>query len=145
DTLVAPDPATLHAASLLKTELATSFARLKDCDRVLYVAGQAPTPRHFRLVQGLLGSALRFGLTDEGDGTVTWESRLNDERTWYVCAGHGDLADLPEIERQRIEAFFRVYKDLPKGRNPVQLNGYGDAKEAKALIQASLERFAAQP
>jgi inorganic pyrophosphatase len=24
-----------------------------------------------------------------------------------------DLADLPEIERQRIEAFFRVYKDLP--------------------------------
>ncbi|MBA3930790.1 MAG: pyrophosphatase [Xanthomonas sp.] len=56
-----------------------------------------------------------------------------------------DLADLPEIERQRIEAFFRVYKDLPKGRNPVQLNGYGDAKEAKALIQASLERFAAQP
>ena len=56
-----------------------------------------------------------------------------------------DLADLPEIERQRIEAFFRVYKDLPKGRNPVQLNGYGDAKEAKALIQASLERFSAQP
>ena len=56
-----------------------------------------------------------------------------------------DLADLPEIERQRIEAFFLVYKDLPKGRNPVQLNGYGDAKEAKALIQASLERFAAQP
>ena len=56
-----------------------------------------------------------------------------------------DLADLPEIERQRIEAFFRVYKDLPKGRNPVQLNGYGDAKEAKALIRESLERFAAKP
>jgi inorganic pyrophosphatase len=60
-------------------------------------------------------------------------------------AGIRDLADLPEIERQRIEAFFRVYKDLPKGRNPVQLNGYGDAKEAKTLIQASLERFTAQP
>ena len=51
-----------------------------------------------------------------------------------------DLADLPEVERDRIEAFFRVYKDLPKGRNPVQLNGYGDAKEAKALIRESLER-----
>ena len=38
-----------------------------------------------------------------------------------------------------------TYKDLPKGRNPVQLNGCGDAKEAKALIQASLERFSAQP
>lgn len=60
-------------------------------------------------------------------------------------AGIRDLSDLPEIERQRIEAFFRVYKDLPKGRNPVQLNGYGDAKEAKALIQASLDRFTAQP
>jgi inorganic pyrophosphatase len=59
-------------------------------------------------------------------------------------AGIRDLVDLPEIERQRIEAFFRIYKDLPKGRNPVQLNGYGDAKEAKALIQASLERFTTQ-
>jgi len=54
-----------------------------------------------------------------------------------------DLADLPQIERDRIEAFFRVYKDLPKGRNPVRLNGYGDAAEAKALIRGSLERFAA--
>lgn len=53
-----------------------------------------------------------------------------------------DLADLPEIERQRIEAFFRVYKDLPQGRNPVQLDGFGNAAEAKALIRASLERFA---
>lgn len=60
-------------------------------------------------------------------------------------AGIRDLADLPEIERQRIEAFFRVYKDLPKGRNPVQLNGYGDAKEAKALIGDSLKRFSAMP
>jgi inorganic pyrophosphatase len=56
-------------------------------------------------------------------------------------AGIRDLADLPQIERDRIEAFFRVYKDLPKGRNPVQLNGYGDAKEARALIRESLERF----
>ena len=56
-------------------------------------------------------------------------------------AGIRDLVDLPEIERQRIEAFFRVYKDLPKGRNPVQLNGYGDAEEAKALIRESLARF----
>ena len=52
-----------------------------------------------------------------------------------------DLSDLPAIERDRIEAFFRVYKDLPKGRNPVELSGYGDAKEAKELIRASMERF----
>lgn len=60
-------------------------------------------------------------------------------------AGIRDLTDLPEIERQRIEAFFRVYKDLPAGRNTVELNGWGDAAEAKALIGASLKRFEATP
>lgn len=55
-----------------------------------------------------------------------------------------DLQDLPLIERQRIEAFFRVYKDLPEGRNPVQLNGWGNAAEAKALIRAAMQRFDAQ-
>lgn len=60
-------------------------------------------------------------------------------------AGIRDLTDLPQVERDRIEAFFRIYKDLPTGRNPVQLNGYGDAKEAKALIGDSLKRFSAMP
>ncbi|WP_367345623.1 inorganic diphosphatase [Stenotrophomonas bentonitica] len=55
-----------------------------------------------------------------------------------------DLQDLPLIERQRIEAFFRVYKDLPEGRNPVQLNGWGNAAEAKALIREAMQRFDAQ-
>ncbi|MCC7635879.1 inorganic diphosphatase [Stenotrophomonas rhizophila] len=55
-----------------------------------------------------------------------------------------DLDDLPLIERQRIEAFFRIYKDLPAGRNPVQLNGWGNATEAKALIRTSMQRFDAQ-
>ncbi len=55
-----------------------------------------------------------------------------------------DLQDLPMIERQRIEAFFRVYKDLPEGRNPVELSGWGNAAEAKALIRASMQRFDAQ-
>lgn len=56
-------------------------------------------------------------------------------------AGIRDLADLPAIERQRIEAFFRIYKELPEGRNPVQLNGWGDAAEARALISESMRRF----
>lgn len=55
-----------------------------------------------------------------------------------------DLQDLPLIERQRIEAFFRVYKDLPEGRNPVELNGWGNAAEAKALIRESMQRFDAR-
>ena len=56
-------------------------------------------------------------------------------------AGIRDLSDLPQVERDRIEAFFRVYKDLPQGRNPVRLSGYGDAAEAKALIREALQRF----
>ncbi|HRO28596.1 MAG TPA: inorganic diphosphatase, partial [Luteimonas sp.] len=54
-------------------------------------------------------------------------------------AGIRDLGDLPAIERERIEAFFRVYKDLPEGRNPVALDGFGDAADAKALIRAALD------
>ncbi|KAF1710669.1 pyrophosphatase [Pseudoxanthomonas kalamensis DSM 18571] len=56
-------------------------------------------------------------------------------------AGIRDLSDLPQIERDRIEAFFRVYKDLPKGRNPVRLDGFGDAAEARALIAEAMRRF----
>lgn len=52
-----------------------------------------------------------------------------------------DLGDLPLIERQRIEAFFRIYKDLPAGRNPVKLDGFGNAEEARAVIMQSLRRF----
>ena len=57
-------------------------------------------------------------------------------------AGIRDLADLPAIERQRIEAFFRVYKDLPEGGNAVRLAGWGDAAEARARVAESLARFA---
>ncbi len=56
-------------------------------------------------------------------------------------AGIRDLDDLPMIERQRIEAFFRIYKDLPAGRNPVQLSGWGNAAEARQLITEAMQRF----
>ena len=56
-------------------------------------------------------------------------------------AGIRDVADLPAIERQRIEAFFRVYKDLPEGGNAVRLAGWGDAAEARARVAESLARF----
>ena len=55
-----------------------------------------------------------------------------------------DVDDLPLIERQRIEAFFRVYKQLPEGRKKVELNGYGNAAEARQLIEEALERFQTQ-
>lgn len=52
-----------------------------------------------------------------------------------------DLDDLPAIERERIEAFFRVYKDLPAGRKTVELNGFGDAEEARELISEAMRRY----
>ena len=55
-----------------------------------------------------------------------------------------DVDDLPLIERQRIEAFFRVYKQLPEGRKKVELNGYGNAAEARQLVEEALERFQTQ-
>lgn len=51
-----------------------------------------------------------------------------------------ELADLSAMELERIEAFFRLYKQLPgSGRiSPVRLRGFGDAAEARALVGASL-------
>ena len=54
-----------------------------------------------------------------------------------------DLANLPEIERQRIEAFFRIYKDLPAGRNTVELHGWGNAVEARRIIAEAMARHVA--
>ncbi|MFH6598564.1 inorganic diphosphatase [Ectopseudomonas khazarica] len=55
-----------------------------------------------------------------------------------------DISDLPAIERQRIEAFFRVYKQLPEGRKKVELNGYGNAAEARQMIQTALDNYKKQ-
>ncbi|MGH8054359.1 MAG: inorganic diphosphatase [Stenotrophomonas sp.] len=53
------------------------------------------------------------------------------------------LDDLPAMERQRIEAFFRVYKQLPDGGD-IQLNGWGDTAEARQIISRALQHYQAQ-
>jgi inorganic pyrophosphatase len=50
------------------------------------------------------------------------------------------LQDLPAMERERIEAFFRIYKQLPAGAR-IELHGWGDAEEARQLIRAAMQRF----
>src|SRR5690606_21605110 len=53
-----------------------------------------------------------------------------------------DIDDLPAPERERIEAFFRVYKDLPQGSgDAVVLAGFGDAAQARRLVHEALQRF----
>ena len=53
-----------------------------------------------------------------------------------------ELADLPQVERDRIEVFFRTYKDLPHGGDTVRLHGFGDAAEARRLVTDAMRRFA---
>ncbi len=50
-----------------------------------------------------------------------------------------NYTDLPEIVAQRIEHFFTHYKDLEKGKW-VKILGWGDAEEAKKLLQEGVER-----
>lgn len=52
-----------------------------------------------------------------------------------------DLRDLPPAELERIEAFFRVYKMVPEPTNPVVLHGYGNAAQARSLIETAMQRF----
>lgn len=49
-----------------------------------------------------------------------------------------DISDLPAIERDRIEAFFRVYKLLPAGRKKVELSGFGDRELAEQMLRAAM-------
>lgn len=56
-------------------------------------------------------------------------------------AGIRDIADLPQAERERIEAFFRVYKHLPPGGGAVALHGFGDEAEARRLVREAMARF----
>ena len=47
----------------------------------------------------------------------------------------------PGTPLTRIEAFFRVYKDLPEGDGVVALAGFGDAAEARGLLREAMRRF----
>lgn len=52
-----------------------------------------------------------------------------------------NIEDLPLIERQRIEAFFRVYKQLPEGRKVVELNGFSGVNEANEMVTTAIEAY----
>ncbi|WP_310151130.1 inorganic diphosphatase [Luteimonas sp. 3794] len=56
-------------------------------------------------------------------------------------AGIRSRDDLPGMERARIEAFFRVHKDLPVGGNPVELRGWGGVDDAKAVMRSAMDGF----
>jgi inorganic pyrophosphatase len=53
-----------------------------------------------------------------------------------------EVTDLPQIEQQRLEAFFRVYKQLPAKRKVVELNGFEPAAKAEAEVSAAIKTYA---
>ncbi|WP_312836774.1 inorganic diphosphatase [Pantoea sp.] len=54
------------------------------------------------------------------------------------------ISDLPKIEQERLQAFFRVYKQLPDGRKKVELNGLQDAATAKTEIKKAYDAWKAK-
>ena len=54
------------------------------------------------------------------------------------------ISDLPAAKVQQIETFFRVYKQSQDGTTPVVLDGFGDAGEARELVEAALESYTPQ-
>ena len=50
-----------------------------------------------------------------------------------------EFTDLPEITRQQIQHFFEHYKDLEVGKW-VKIERWGDAAEARRMIEAALDR-----
>lgn len=53
-----------------------------------------------------------------------------------------DITDLSEMERERLAAFFRVYKQLPESgdddEDEVEINGFGNADEARQMLGEAL-------
>jgi len=54
-----------------------------------------------------------------------------------------NYTDLPEITLKQIEHFFEHYKDLETNKW-VKVEGWGDVKEAEAMILQAIERYKAQ-
>jgi inorganic pyrophosphatase len=51
------------------------------------------------------------------------------------------IEDLPAAEQDRLQAFFRVYKQLPAGSKVVEVKGFDTPEAAKAMIKAAGEQF----
>ncbi|WP_447936677.1 inorganic diphosphatase [Thermomonas fusca] len=92
------------------------------------------------------GAVIRFrpvGVLRMVDGGEADEKIIGvpEDKVDASYAGIRDLADLPKAEIDRIEAFFRVYKQLPAGSKTVELHGWGDATEARRIAAEALQRY----
>jgi inorganic pyrophosphatase len=52
-----------------------------------------------------------------------------------------EISDLPKLEQDRLQAFFRVYKQLPDARKVVEVGGFENAEVAKNEVAAALKAY----
>ncbi|NLR97690.1 inorganic diphosphatase [Rhizobium sp. P38BS-XIX] len=52
-----------------------------------------------------------------------------------------EISDLPKIEQDRLQAFFRVYKQLPDARKVVEVGGYESAEKAQNEVAAAIKAY----
>ena len=52
-----------------------------------------------------------------------------------------EISDLPKVEQDRLQAFFRVYKQLPDARKVVEVGGFDNAEAAKNEVAAALKAY----
>lgn len=65
---------------------------------------------------------------------------LPTEKACPILAGIQDIADMPELELERIKHFFERYKDLDDGKW-VKLDGYGNKAEAIKEVEDSIRLY----
>ncbi len=51
-----------------------------------------------------------------------------------------DIGDLPEYDKKRLEAFFRVYKQLKSGK-VIEIKGWAGAEEARRMVEKALDDY----
>ncbi len=78
-----------------------------------------------------------FNMTDDGGSDAKVIAVPAKDPRWDHIQ---DVADIPEFTRKEIEHFFEHYKDLEPNKW-VKTEGWGDAAEAEAIIQAGIEAF----
>lgn len=52
-----------------------------------------------------------------------------------------EISDLPKLEQDRLQAFFRVYKQLPDARKVVEVGGFESAEKAQNEVVAALKAY----
>ena len=97
----------------------------------------------FELAPGVLASVRPVGvlkMSDEAGGDDKVVAVLGKDPRW---AWIQDIGDIPEFTKKEIQHFFEHYKDLEPGKW-VKVEGWGDAAEAEAIVQAGFEKLKAE-